>query len=123
VRPEPLTISAERALRSASSSTGTCGHKAGSRQLTLCLLGGHLLEVAPHEDVSVNGNDIRRSTVEYRHLGRAGLQVSRLGGGTMNFGMTADEAAGSEIMDEALESGINYLDTADVYRGALSHRT
>jgi hypothetical protein len=50
----------------------------------------------------MTGNDIRRSTMEYKHLGRTGLQISRLGLGTMNFGMTADEAASSEIMDEGL---------------------
>jgi aryl-alcohol dehydrogenase-like predicted oxidoreductase len=53
--------------------------------------------------------------MQYKNLGRTGLQVSRLGLGTMNFGMTADENSSFAIMDEAVESGINFFDTADVY--------
>ncbi|HEX8694413.1 MAG TPA: hypothetical protein VF746_18470 [Longimicrobium sp.] len=45
--------------------------------------------------------------MEYKHLGRTGLQVSRLALATMNFGWTADEAAGFQIMDAALDAGIN----------------
>ena len=55
--------------------------------------------------------------MKYAYLGRSGLQVSRLGLGTMNFGMVTDEAPACEIMDAALEAGINYFDTADVYGG------
>ena len=55
--------------------------------------------------------------MQYTSLGRSGLQVSRLGLGTMNFGWTADEATAFEIMDQALEVGINLFDTADVYGG------
>jgi aryl-alcohol dehydrogenase-like predicted oxidoreductase len=51
------------------------------------------------------------------HLGRTGLQVSRLALGTMNFGFVTDEAAGFEIMDAAIDAGINFFDTADVYGG------
>lgn len=58
--------------------------------------------------------------MQYTHLGRTGLQVSRLVLGTMNFGWTADEAAGFAIMDAALEAGINFFDTADVYGGPQS---
>jgi aryl-alcohol dehydrogenase-like predicted oxidoreductase len=53
--------------------------------------------------------------MEYTRLGRTGLQVSRLCLGTMNFGPHADEAGGFSIMDRALEAGINFLDTANVY--------
>ena len=53
--------------------------------------------------------------MQYVYLGRTGLQVSRLGLGTINFGMVTDEAASVEIMDEAQQQGINYIDTADVY--------
>jgi aryl-alcohol dehydrogenase-like predicted oxidoreductase len=53
----------------------------------------------------------------YKHLGRTGLEVSRLALGTMNFGWTAEEAAGFRIMDQALDAGINLFDTADVYGG------
>ena len=53
----------------------------------------------------------------YAHLGRSGLLVSRIGLGTMNFGYTADESSSFAIMDAALDAGINYFDTADVYGG------
>ena len=53
--------------------------------------------------------------MEYTKLGRTGLQVSRLCLGTMNFGWDSDESAAHAIMDRALEHGINFFDTADVY--------
>ena len=53
--------------------------------------------------------------MEYTHLGRTGLQVSRLCLGTMNFGPQTSEADSFAIMDTALELGINFFDTADVY--------
>src|SRR3954467_8245645 len=53
----------------------------------------------------------------YGHVGRSGLLVSRIGLGTMSFGFTADESTSSAIMDAAIEAGINYFDTADVYGG------
>lgn len=53
--------------------------------------------------------------MEYTHLGRTGLTVSRLCLGTMNFGPETDEAPSFRIMDEALDAGINFFDTANVY--------
>lgn len=53
--------------------------------------------------------------MEYRRLGRSGLRVSPLCLGTMNFGPFASEKDGHAIMDRALELGINFFDTADVY--------
>ncbi len=53
--------------------------------------------------------------MKYVHLGRSGLKVSRLCLGTMNFGPETPEADSSTIMDRALELGINFFDTADVY--------
>jgi aryl-alcohol dehydrogenase-like predicted oxidoreductase len=53
--------------------------------------------------------------MQYTRLGRSGLQVSRLCLGTMNFGWDANEADAHAIMDRALEHGINFFDTADVY--------
>jgi aryl-alcohol dehydrogenase-like predicted oxidoreductase len=53
--------------------------------------------------------------MDYTHLGRAGLQVSRLCLGTMNFGPETPEADSHKIMDAALEQGINFFDTANVY--------
>ncbi len=53
--------------------------------------------------------------MEYTHLGRSGLSVSRLCLGTMNFGPQATEADSHTIMDRALDDGINFFDTANVY--------
>ena len=53
--------------------------------------------------------------MEYTRLGRTGLKVSRLCLGTMNFGWGTDEPASYTIMDAALEAGINFFDTANVY--------
>ncbi|PYE30538.1 aryl-alcohol dehydrogenase-like predicted oxidoreductase [Rhizobium sp. PP-F2F-G38] len=55
--------------------------------------------------------------MNYKHLGRTGLKVSPLCLGTMNFGEFTDEATSFDIMDSALDAGINYFDTADVYGG------
>jgi len=53
--------------------------------------------------------------MEYAHLGRSGLSVSRLCLGTMNFGWQTEEPAAHAIMDTALDSGLNFFDTANVY--------
>jgi aryl-alcohol dehydrogenase-like predicted oxidoreductase len=53
--------------------------------------------------------------MEYVHLGRTGVKVSRLCLGTMNFGPLTNEADSFAIMDRALELGINFFDTANVY--------
>jgi aryl-alcohol dehydrogenase-like predicted oxidoreductase len=53
--------------------------------------------------------------MEYTHLGRTGLQVSRLCLGTMNFGPETTEEDSGQIMDRALDEGINFFDTANVY--------
>lgn len=53
--------------------------------------------------------------MEFRQLGRSGLKVSALCLGTMQFGWTADEALSFQILDAAVEAGINFIDTADVY--------
>jgi aryl-alcohol dehydrogenase-like predicted oxidoreductase len=53
--------------------------------------------------------------MEYTHLGRTGLKVSRQCLGTMNFGPHTQEADAFRIMDRALELGINFFDTANVY--------
>lgn len=55
--------------------------------------------------------------MQYTHLGRTGLQVSRLCLGTMNFGPYTSEKDSFAIMDKALELGINFFDTANVYGG------
>src|ERR671929_1649872 len=53
--------------------------------------------------------------MEYRKLGRTGLKVSPLCLGTMNFGPETSEADSFAIMDRALEHGLNFFDTANVY--------
>lgn len=53
--------------------------------------------------------------MKYTQLGRTGLKVSRLVLGTMNFGPQTEEADSHAIMDAALDAGINFFDTANVY--------
>lgn len=53
--------------------------------------------------------------MEYTYLGRTGLKVSRLCLGTMNFGVDTDEQTAFRIMDEALDAGITFFDTANIY--------
>ncbi|HEX8928414.1 MAG TPA: aldo/keto reductase, partial [Actinomycetota bacterium] len=53
--------------------------------------------------------------MEYTHLGRTGLLVSRLCLGTMNFGPYTTEEDSGAIMDRALDLGLNFFDTANVY--------
>jgi len=55
--------------------------------------------------------------MQYTRLGRTGLKVSRLCLGTMNFGPQTAEEDSFRIMDRALEHGINFFDTANVYGG------
>jgi aryl-alcohol dehydrogenase-like predicted oxidoreductase len=59
--------------------------------------------------------------IEYRRLGKHGVLVSNLCLGTMNFGWHTSEEDSFEIMDRALELGINFFDTADVYGGAVQN--
>ena len=53
--------------------------------------------------------------MQYTNLGRTGLKVSRLCLGTMNFGPQTTEEDSYAIMDQALELGINFFDSANVY--------
>jgi aryl-alcohol dehydrogenase-like predicted oxidoreductase len=53
--------------------------------------------------------------MQYTQLGRTGLKVSRLCLGTMNFGPLTNEPDSFAIMDKALELGINFFDSANVY--------
>ncbi|WP_395296822.1 aldo/keto reductase [Kitasatospora hibisci] len=53
--------------------------------------------------------------MEKRHLGRTGLQVSRLGLGTMTWGRDTDEHEAAEQLKEFVDAGGNLVDTADVY--------
>jgi aryl-alcohol dehydrogenase-like predicted oxidoreductase len=58
--------------------------------------------------------------MEYRNLGKTGLKVSILGLGANNFGWWIDEQASAAVINHALEIGINYIDTADMYDSGRS---
>jgi aryl-alcohol dehydrogenase-like predicted oxidoreductase len=58
--------------------------------------------------------------MDYRSLGRTGVQVSALCLGCMNFGFPTPEEESLTIIDTALDRGINFLDTANVYNRGRS---
>ena len=58
--------------------------------------------------------------MEYRSLGRTGVQVSALCLGCMNFGSPTPEDESLAMIDAALDQGVNFLDTANVYNRGLS---
>ena len=60
--------------------------------------------------------------MEYRKLGRSGVLVSPLCLGTMNFGGSTNEEDSFAIMQKAVDSGINFFDTANVYNKGESER-
>jgi aryl-alcohol dehydrogenase-like predicted oxidoreductase len=55
--------------------------------------------------------------MEYRNLGKSGLQVSVVGLGCNNFGGRLDQAQTKAVIDQCIEEGITFFDTADVYGG------
>lgn len=55
--------------------------------------------------------------MEYRNLGRSGLQVSVVGLGCNNFGGRLDEAQTKAVIDQCIEEGITFFDTSDIYGG------
>lgn len=60
--------------------------------------------------------------MEYRSLGRTGVKVSPLCLGAMNFGAPTSTEESLRIINRALEAGINFIDTANVYNGGESER-
>lgn len=58
--------------------------------------------------------------MKYKRLGRSGLQVSILGLGTNSFGKRADREQSTRILHLALDQGINFIDTANIYAGTQS---
>lgn len=60
--------------------------------------------------------------MDYRRLGNSGLEVSVLGLGTNAFGKRASEQASIRIIDHALDSGVNFIDTANIYADTESER-
>jgi aryl-alcohol dehydrogenase-like predicted oxidoreductase len=61
--------------------------------------------------------------MDYRYLGKSGLKVSSLCLGTMNFGVDTEEKEAFRIMDAALDAGLHFFDTANVYGGPNSGLT
>ena len=61
--------------------------------------------------------------MQYRQLGSAGVRVSAIGLGTNQFGGKVDQAGVNDIIDAALDLGINLIDTADVYQQGRSEET
>ncbi len=58
--------------------------------------------------------------MEYRPLGRTGVMVSSLCLGVMNFGGVTNEADSIAMIDRAIDAGINFIDTANVYNAGAS---
>jgi len=58
--------------------------------------------------------------MQLRRLGSSGLKVSVIGLGCNNFGMRIDQAQTRMVVDAALDAGINFFDTADIYGGSKS---
>lgn len=58
--------------------------------------------------------------MELRNLGNSGLKVSAVGLGCNNFGMRIDAEQTKAVVHAALDAGINFFDTADVYGGTQS---
>jgi aryl-alcohol dehydrogenase-like predicted oxidoreductase len=61
--------------------------------------------------------------MHYRHLGHSGLRVSVIGLGTNQFGGKVDQAGVDEIIAGAIDLGINFIDTADIYTKGNSETT
>lgn len=61
--------------------------------------------------------------MQYRNLGSSGLKVSAIGLGTNQFGGKVDQATVSNILSAAIDQGINFIDTADVYQKGRSEET
>ncbi|RKU27754.1 aldo/keto reductase [Candidatus Poribacteria bacterium] len=58
--------------------------------------------------------------MEYTHLGRIGLRVSRLCLGTVSFGRHTSQEESLAILDHALQAGINFFDTSNSYNEGLT---
>jgi aryl-alcohol dehydrogenase-like predicted oxidoreductase len=76
-----------------------------------------------HNDI-ISGNYSLRGVkiMQFRRLGRSGLNVSVLGLGTNSFGKRADQQTSTSIIHQALDRGINFIDTANIYAGTESER-
>jgi len=61
--------------------------------------------------------------MEYRQLGTSGVRISVIGMGTNRFGSVVEQNQVNTIIDRAIDLGINFIDTADVYTGSESEKT
>ena len=61
--------------------------------------------------------------MEYRQLGNSGVRVSVIGMGTNRFGNKMGQAEVNDVIDAAVDLGINFIDTADVYADSQSEAT
>jgi aryl-alcohol dehydrogenase-like predicted oxidoreductase len=61
--------------------------------------------------------------MHYRSLGRSGLQVSAIGLGANQFGGKVDQTGVNEIIDGAIDLGVNFIDPADIYQQGRSEST
>ena len=60
--------------------------------------------------------------MEYRRLGRSGLQISAVVLGTMNFGRPTQKNEAFQMVDVSIDAGINLFDCADIYAQGASER-
>jgi aryl-alcohol dehydrogenase-like predicted oxidoreductase len=65
--------------------------------------------------ISTGINIFKENKLEYRKLGNSGLKVSEVGLGTNTFGLSTDEPTSINIINYAIESGVNFIDTAAMY--------
>ncbi|HEX6386987.1 MAG TPA: aldo/keto reductase [Anaerolineae bacterium] len=61
--------------------------------------------------------------MKYRQLGNSGVRVSAIGIGTNRFGNKVDQPGVNDAIDAAIDLGVNFIDTADVYAGGKSEET
>jgi aryl-alcohol dehydrogenase-like predicted oxidoreductase len=66
------------------------------------------------------GGSQQEGEMEYRKIGRTGLKVSTFCLGTMMFGRQVDEAESQRIVGRAIDAGVNFIDTADMYANGLT---
>ena len=67
------------------------------------------------QDYPKRGRQQEKATMKYQRMGRSGLEVPPLCLGSMTFGLQVDQATSFNILDEAFEQKLSFLDTADVY--------
>src|SRR5580704_2469068 len=77
------------------------------------------LRAIPASHVAANSDIFEREdlSMDHRRLGDSGLKVSEIGLGCNNFGMRIGQDETNAVIDAAIEHGVTFLDTADVYGG------